>query len=295
LVKATILIGGGFLKVPESVKNKLSPEVVKAVKSSKKSSSIGGDYVKKLELGSHDFKDRTRKILWEVYRSEGYSKFIDVVGNLKVLKNHEFNDLIQVKGETAEVVLEIIIEHFIKHYALDWKVVKGLILNINGNVGSKSSTTEIDIVLVTSKVVSIFEIKSFNGEKVISGDCLLTANNAGNILSKDVFLQNRLHIKAFWNNFGKFSLSETGIVKSVMFSFSSGSLKDDRSIDKKEIMPVYDESNIPRYLEAIRLLDVSDRWKVDELNEAIEVAEKGSVSLEDHIKYLSGKHDSLGK
>jgi hypothetical protein len=282
------------LKVPDSVKSKLDLDVVEMIESGRKPSRVGGDYVEKLALDSLSFKDRTRKILLEVYQSEGYLKFMEVVSKMKDMKSHEFNSMIQVKGEIAEVVLEVIVSQFVSEHGLDWKIFKGLILNYDGKAGSGSATTEIDLILVSPTVVSIFEIKSYNGSKVLSGDCVLTSDYGGYSVSKDVFFQNRKHIQAFWANFKNFALSETGIVKSVLFSFSKGSLRDDRTIDKVEVMPVYDEVTVSRYLEAIRVLNVSPRWEVGGLNAAIASAKEKAVCLEDHVAMLSGRHGGSG-
>jgi hypothetical protein len=278
------------LNVPKSVKGKLDPSVAQTIDTGKSPHKVGGSYVENLVLSDSDFKERTRKILWEVYQNEGYSKFMSVVQNLKNLKNHEFNSLIQVKGETAEVVLEIILTQFIKEYDLGWSLVKGLILNIDGPSGSSSSTAETDLILLTPAVVSIFEIKSYNGNKVLFGDCTLRSDNSGYVVEKDAFSQNRLHIKAFWNNFKKFALSEVGIIKSVLFSFARGSLNDNRSIDKKEIMPVYDETSVSSYLEAIRLLKVGDRWDINGLSKAVEAAQENAISLDAHIANIVSRH-----
>lgn len=239
-------------------------------------------------LSEMDLKDKTRKILWDIYRAEGYRSFMGIVHHMQSMKGKKYADLIQVKGEIAEVVLEILIHQFIKEKGIsDWYVYKGLIL---GDKSCSVFSTEIDVILATPKVVTIIEVKSYNGNKIITGNCLLTAKFFNHLNQKDVYSQNRLHIEAFWKQFGIAAKSDKGIIKSVLFSYSSGSLSDQRTKENREIMPVYTENDFGGFLNAVYLLKRRPIWDVGKLDHLIRRAQKTSISYSDHIKYVNSLH-----
>ena len=238
------------------------------------------DYIRNLAVADLGLKERTRKILWEIYEKEGYKRFIEILDFMKTYPGRAFNDVTQVKGEVAEVVLEIIIAKFIEELDLGWQCYKGLIIPFEPE---SKNTTELDFILVTPIVVTVFEIKSYNGVKTLTGDCFLKAENKGFSSEKDVYEQNKMHIKAFWANFGKHATTKLGVIKSVLFSFASGTVTDEREKEKQEIMPVYDENTLPQYLEALRLLESDPRWEEASLIEALQKAAREAISLEDHV------------
>jgi len=284
-----------YLKIPRKIEGKLDPALVEKAKSIGNPRKISNkkkdnDYLAELR-SSPNIKEKTNDILWEVYNKEGFSRFSNLISYLKSFGRQDFNDLIQVKGEIAEVVLEITISHFIKKFSLPWKVYRTLIIPYSS---SSSSSTELDLILLTPQVVTVFEVKSYNGEKTITGDCFMKAVNHGVTQEKDIFSQNKLHIKAFWMNFGNYAKGETGVIKSVMFSFATGKVIDMRDPAKKIIMPIYDESTISSYLEALRQINFDPRWESDLVN-AIDKAKASSISLEDHISNINSRTDSTSK
>ena len=241
-----------------------------------------------------ELKERANQVLWEVYRQVGFAKFMETLEYMKTYSGRAFQELVTVKGEVAEGILEIILTSFIDEFQLDWKFYKGLIIP---HEKGGSNTTELDIVLITPIILTVFEIKSYNGTKTLSNECHLVATSGSNTREIDVWEQNRKHIVAFWNNFGHLASGDSGVLKSVLFSFSSGTLEDKREVIWRQRMPVFDEKNISGYLEALRLLEGDTQWKVGELCEVLEIASK-SGNLEDHIMGIRNRHsinsDGLG-
>jgi len=269
------------MKAPKQILNKLDIKTLESISASALQTT---DYIPKLQQADKDIKGKTRDILWTVYNKEGFNRFMKVVDNMRTFKGRDFNDVIQVKGEVAEVVLDVIINQFVKEREIaDWFIYKGLIL---GNKNNKKFSTEIDLLLVTPQVVSIFEVKSYNGDKIIFDDCMIRAKNDHRTFEKDAFAQNRVHIKAFWDNFSNCALSKTGVVKSVLFLFSEGDVTDEREYDKKLLMPVFTEKTAPEYLQALFSLNKAKGWEVNTLVKSLDKAQKEARSADDHISYV---------
>lgn len=273
------------MKLPKALLDKLDSRTQELIK---KGSSVSEDYLSKLKSGNKDKKEKTREVLWSIYEKEGYIRFLQVVDKMRSFKDRDFNDLVVVKGEMAEVILEILIYQYIRENKLnDWYIIRSLIL---GNEQNKKFSTELDMLLITPMIVTVIEIKSYNGEKTITGDCSLKAVNSGQVQEKDIFRQNAVHIKAFWDNFQRYAKSNVGVVKSVLFSFSKGAIIDQRDKSKISIMPVYTEETMPSYLQALHNLDREPLWDVNKLLKAIDKARSEARSAEDHIKYVKSLH-----
>lgn len=238
----------------------------------------------------YDLKEKTRLVLWNIYKNEGFHVFMNTVNCMRKFEGRNLNDIMQVKGEVAEVVLEILIKRFIAERKIhNWYVHKGVIL---GDKKNPKFSTEIDFILVTPQVVSVIEVKSLNGDKVITGDCTLTARKGKDEeLCKDIFAQNKIHIRTFWKNFKCAAKEESGVVKSVLFSFSFGNITDNRSASKVDLMPVYTEDTIASYLEAIFCLNRNPVWEVEELEKLINNSQANYKVLYDkHMRYINSIH-----
>jgi hypothetical protein len=270
----------GHMKVPKQILGKLGDDLRAAV-------NRGGEvnFLAKLKTNP-DLKGRTRDGLLEVYRREGFTRFMDVVDHMRTFEGREIGDVLQVKGEVAEVVAEVITLQFIKETGVDWRLYKGLIL---GNPNNKKFSTELDMVIATPGVVSIVEVKSFNGRKVLSKECFLTATNAGHTLERDIFKQNAVHIRTFWDNFQEAATGNVGVIKSVLFSFSNGGLVDERLPAKKALMPVFTERDFVSYLLSVKQLGKAS-WEVKRLDRLIQKAKSNAPTLDGHIEYVRSLH-----
>lgn len=246
--------------------------------------SVSSDLFANLPLGDNNIKDRVELVLRRIYKKEGYNVFMQTIMHLKKFNNRDKDDVIIAKGEIAEVVSSIMIEHYVKVNNLrDWRLYRGLIL---GSKKDPNFSTELDLVLVTPKCASIIEVKSYNGPKTLKGECTLVVK--GN--TKDVYSQNIGHIKAFWGNFKDSALKTQGAIKSVLFSFSYGPLDDIRSEVNKGVMPVYDEETFAGYLKALESINRVDTWDVNKLSKAVIEQKKTARSFDEHVKYLKAKH-----
>jgi hypothetical protein len=158
------------------------------------------------------------------------------------------------KGELAEVFLTHTIEEWIKRGNLQakWRVYPHYYFPYKSGKGH----TEIDVLLVSRNVIVVFEAKSYSGDKIIVGDCEVKVRG---VLS-DIFKQNSHHCKALYEHLQDLVLGSSGALKSVFFSFSSGGLVDERTVDRQALMPVVDEDNLPHFLNALERSAESVLW-----------------------------------
>lgn len=238
-----------------------------------------------LDLNGLSVKDKSQMVLMQVYEVKGYDTFMSVVDNMRKFSNKDKSAVSEAKGEIAEIVCEVMVLHYIKVFNLkDWYICRGLIL---GSKKDKNFSTELDLVLCTPHCASVIEIKSYNGEKVVTGECTI---DTPYVKSKDVYGQNLLHIRSFWENFKQCSSDPHGAVKSVLFSFSHGPLVDKRTHQAKQLMPVFTDVDFMSYLSALRGLNRKPSWDVGKLQKAIIVQRKNARSLDEHVQYLKDKH-----
>jgi Holliday junction resolvase-like predicted endonuclease len=273
--------------LPEQIISSLEEDIQKYFKQEKSVTSYSSD---KISL-KYDLKEKTRLILWSIYKNEGFQVFMDTVNCMRKFEGRKLDDVMQVKGEVAEVVLEILIKRFIAERKIhNWYVHKGVIL---GNKKNKKFSTEIDFILITPQVVSVIEVKSLNGDKIITDDCTVIVRKGKDELCKNIFAQNKIHIQTFWDNFKCVAKGKSGIIKSVLFSFSLGNITDNRSASKINLMPVYTEDTIASYLEAIFYLNREPVWEVAELERLISNSQTNYKALYDkHIRYINSIHPS---
>ena len=275
------------MKLPKQIIASLEEDIKENFKQEKTINSLSQREI----VSAYDLKKKTRLVLWDIYKKEGFYVFMNTVDYMRKFEGRKWLDAIQVKGEVAEVVLEILVKQFIVERGIhDWYVHKGVIL---GDKKNKVFSTEIDFILVTPQVVSIIEVKSFNGDKIITEDCTLTARKGKNELSRNIFTQNKIHIQTFWKHFKCAARVKRGVIKSVLFSFSLGTITDNRTDRKVKLMPVYTEDTIASYLEAIFCLNRNPVWEVKKLEKLINASQKNYKALYNkHMRYINSIHPS---
>lgn len=230
---------------------------------------------------SKDIRKRTEEIFVWVNKELGYTEFRNMAIRLKRIEALSKDDYSTVKGLLAELFFVITIKEFIKLNKLDdWKLYHSLIIPFKSKLGS----TEIDIVIVNKYIVVVCEVKSYNGNKKLTKECTISTSS----ISKDLRQQNGMHCKALWEHISSASLTEIGALKSVFLSFSDGTLKDNRSIDNKQLMPCVDENNIIHFLNALKNVNHIS-WKSNIYSIFEELSGCG-ISAEEHLKYVQNLH-----
>ena len=190
-------------------------------------------------------QDRVRESFRWVYETQGYAEFLTFC---KKMKNMDFlsqDSFSRAKGELAEVFLTYTIEEWIKRGNLQskWRVYPHYYIPYRSGKGH----TEIDVLLVSRNIIVVFEAKSYSGDKTIVGDCDVKVRGR----LTDIFKQNSLHCRALYEHIQDLVLGPSGAMKSVFFSFATGSLVDERTPDKQRLMPAIDENNLPHFLNAL--------------------------------------------
>ena len=236
----------------------------------------------KLDLSDdadHDntVKGRANYVLLQLYEQKGYDVFKRTCINMKGNYWFDKDEYGQFKGECAEVYLYVTILRFIEKYNLPWKVYLSLVLP--NRDGIQGHTTELDVVLVSEEMITVFEAKSYNGNKTITDICTIN-RPAG---KKDIYRQNALHCESLINQIKDYNINGPRGMKSVLFSFAQGSLKDTRDKRCSNLIPVLTEDNLLHYLSSLTRL--KDKYWKPTIFDRIEELSK-QLTIEDHMKFI---------
>lgn len=239
----------------------------------KKSANIeGGDGGLDLEQKDEVY-ERTEHAFLQLYKKKGYDAFRETVIQMKRKPESFKEEWALFKGESAEMFLFITISEFIKVHNLPWKVFHSLVIP---HWNQKDKTTECDVVLVSETNITVFEAKSYSGNKTLTGLCTITRSSG----SADVYSQNALHCRSLSVLIEKHNLKKDAGMKSALFSFSEGDLKDKRNKDAKKLMPALDEDSLLRYLTALTKVNCK-YWSADVIGAVEELSTKHT--REEHI------------
>lgn len=221
-------------------------------------------------------KERTNYALLKVYEEAGYSAFVKTCNSLLFKSSLQRDDYSEMKGELAEVYLYITITEFINKFKLPWEVHHSLI--IKKPEGEKGST-ECDVVLISEEMIVVFEAKSYNGDKKISDICTVSVNNR----TRDIYKQNALHCRSLVHQLERFALSGKYGMKSVMFSYATGSIDDTRTIENKRLIPIVTENSLLSFLTSVSKL--SQKFWSSGIFDHVESL-VGLISPEEHLSYV---------
>jgi hypothetical protein len=221
-------------------------------------------------------KERTNYALLKLYADKGYDAFKETCLKMKVTKSLDRTDYSTFKGELAEVYLYVTIMEFIKKFNLNWKLYHSLVIS---KPVSEGGSTECDLILVAEEMLVVFEVKSYNGEKTITDLCTISVNGK----KKNIYDQNALHCRCLQWHIKPLNLGGKYGMKSALFSFATGSLKDTRAKEHQQLMPLLTEDNVLNFLTALSKL--KQKFWTSEIFDCIDSL-VGQISMEEHLSYL---------
>lgn len=243
--------------------------------------------VSKVIPGAH--KSNTRKLLLAIYEQYGiataYEKAHEIIKQCEDTKYNR-DKRSAVKGELAEVVLEIFCIHLQK--ILPSTIVsKGLCIYKQGD---KRVTTEMDLILFTPFCMYMFECKSYSGKKVLTEECYLKAMS-----TKDVYRQSKYHFEILWPYVSKFVLKshtptlDNPVVKLILFELSSGDIDDQRTAKNKALYPCLTLDNILAWAQKEFGRTRTVIYDMKGLDPVIKQLDAGSAAtFEKHLARLKG-------
>ncbi|MFF2798256.1 nuclease-related domain-containing protein [Lysinibacillus xylanilyticus] len=223
-------------------------------------------------------KERTNYALLQLYEQKGYDLFKKTCLNMKGNSWFNTSDYSTFKGECAEVFLYVTILEFIEKFNLPWYAFLSLV--IPHRDGIEGHTTEIDLVLVSEEMITVFESKSYGGDKTIKDVCSIVRKNG----TKDIYGQNALHCESLLKQIADFNINDQRGMKSVLFSFAEGSLDDVRDPQYKKFMPVLTEDNVLQYLTSLTKLK-NKYWKSGVVDKVSQLSKM--LTAEDHMAYIN--------
>lgn len=223
-------------------------------------------------------KERTNYALIQLYQQKGYDIFKQTCLNMKGNNWFDKDEYGFFKGECAEVFLYVTILEFIEKYQLPWKVYLSLV--VPHKDGIAGHTTELDLVLVSEEMITVFEAKSYGGDKIIRDICSIQRKHG----TKDIYSQNALHCESLIKQIAYFNINDQRGMKSILFSYAEGSLTDARQSKYKRLMPILTENNILKYLTSLTKLE-DKYWKYDIYAKVSQLSYE--LTMEDHMNYIN--------
>jgi len=227
---------------------------------------------------------RTEEAFTWLYKQKGFGAFWSHAQTLKRMDELSVEDYGVAKGVLAELVLFHTIKEWIKHNNLQntWKIYHSLFVPFK----NKQGQTELDIVLASRFTVVVFEVKSYNGEKTLKGECTIVRKSS----SRDIFKQNAMHVRVLKEAMNPETiLSDVGAFKSVLFSFATGSINDKRTETYKRLMPVVDENSLVHFLNSLLAKANRTNWGDNIFNELDSIADN-KITMEEHIRFLEERY-----
>lgn len=225
-------------------------------------------------------KERTNYALLQLYEQKGYDIFKKTILNMKGNKWFKATDYGTFKGECAEIYLYATVMEFVKKFDLSWRVFLSLV--IPHRDGIAGHTTELDLVLVSEEMITVFESKSYGGDKKITDVCSIKRSSG----KTDIYGQNALHCESLIKQIADFNINDQKGMKSVLFSYAEGSLEDVRDTQYKRLMPVITEDNLLSYLTSLTKLE--DKFWRDGVYKCLDnLADK--YTMQDHMNHINRK------
>lgn len=227
-------------------------------------------------------KDGIHSSLYAVYATKGYDDLLKCAWDIIVTCEANASKQVyrQMKGETAEVVLEFGLRE-LQEKIKPSVVVKGLCIPLRTGHGS---TTEMDLIFVTKRRIYLFESKAYQGSPKVTGECMIGD-------SMDVAGQNRYHLKALNEYIGGCKKkSSNPPYKLMLFEMSTKGLIDERDEADKKRIPIVSQDNFMNWLINDYNSLTEDVWDVRKVVEILQpLADNSDEIFKIHLNRMIHK------
>ena len=216
-------------------------------------------------------KDNIQNSLWTVYSKKGWESLYKCAWELMAHCEDNARDMSyrQMKGEIAEVVLDCGLRELQK-VVKPSTVIKGPCIPVRS---SKNGTTEMDLLMVTSKKIYMFECKSYKNKPTVTGKCMLGDN-------MDVAAQSEYHLKALHEYIGGLCNKKAGTpYKLVLFEMSTEGVDDQRTEENKKKIPILNPETFIKSIIYDYVNSPDNVWDVAEVNKVLEPLADGSGDM----------------
>ena len=192
----------------------------------------------------------------------------------------------KLSGEVGEVVLAVLLPIYLEQRGIKGSIHHSVYLYDLNNKDS-SFRTEVDLVMVTDKVIVCFECKSYKGSIKITGDGVLERSGKKPM---DVYAQSLLHHKhivpyakrATLNSYRKPSPP----VLSAGFLFSKATVQDCRSPNSKQRFLFLTTSTLFQYLDKVFSIYKEPAYDLDGAKELFRKLSASRNLKKQHKEYL---------
>lgn len=240
-----------------------------------------------------EFKKELRRKILNIYFNKGYlharnsTEMLIKNAGKKAKEKGDKSLTVQIRGECAEVLLELQIREFARTRGLNWFLSKGLTLERKDY--KKGKTTELDLTLFTPSKIVLFESKYRSGKFKLLDECNLVPSGQFGYPA-NVYKQNLLHL----DNLRRYLAPAVLDLKSgkpfsiCLYMQDLKNIDDIREKKYKSLIPLLGPDNIQSYLEnkAKEKVQIWDMQKIKHLVSLLD--EKSDDNFKKHIKNIRG-------
>lgn len=186
--------------------------------------------------------------LWKVYKEQGVKQFLAVCSEmLKIRDKQNWEKKKHANGEVCEVVLAVLTHNYFTKKRMTGEVFQSVVLLDKDRGKSSDFRTELDFIALTPGVCLTGECKSFVGDTVVTGDCTLQRGD----LTADVYKQSVLHVTYLKKYLSLLTSVNPPPLGMFCFLYSNGSVTDNRTVQKKQTLPVLTVGTLYQYYDRI--------------------------------------------
>lgn len=236
-----------------------------------------------------DRNEKLRRRILELYESRGLKIAVEKCdellkdsgrGSAKLSEEERRRALAEFRGELAEVVLEVIVRDYVKNNKGSF-YIKNLVVP---KIEDPTHFNELDLTLFTEGMVFLFECKSYNVDKVLTGDCTIEMEGRD---SQDIYKQNFAHLKTFHEHLKSFKKS-TGIgYKLIFFDYSLDkySVTDKRGDKEKSKMILTNKNTINKIIN--ENAKNQSMWEIADMSEYLRpISNSSEKNMKIHLENI---------
>lgn len=221
-----------------------------------------------------------------VYDQYGIDQFLQVCARMLDIKDpRDWEKKRKVNGEVCEVMVDVMTQHYLRVNGLCGRTFHSMVLKDIKNRDS-DFRTELDFTLLTPCFCVTGECKSFAGDVVATGDCLLTRGD----IKADVAKQSMLHARHLKRYLEQFSLPNTGVAQVpygvFCFVFSNGVMHDKRSTKARQVIPIHTVHSLYRYYDQLFSKFTKEVFDYGRATQVFQQAAESELLHRQHKKFV---------